>query len=283
MNKKVRIYLSLLSGLLLGIGWPHTGSLTPLLFVFLVPLLIVENDLYKEKEFNSSRRIFPYAFLTFATANLVTSWWVLNAHWIGVVSILIVNGTMMSLVIWLFHFTKKHVGSREGYISLIIYWLGFEYFHLDWDLSWPWMQLGNGFSRLPEIVQWYDTTGVMGGTLWILVGNLVAFKMVKAVFVDKVKFKAVSYLLTRLIILLIIPIGISIYKYISYEEKSDPVEVVVVQPNIDPYGEKFVNSPLQQLDIMLTLADSLVSDSTDYILFPETSLLEFTGGIKKRR
>ena len=32
---------------------------------------------------------------------------------------------------------------------------------------------------MPQVVQWYDNTGVLGGTLWILVLNLFFFRIVE--------------------------------------------------------------------------------------------------------
>src|SRR3546814_15514932 len=36
-----------------------------------------------------------------------------------------------------------------------------------------------------------------------------------------------------------LPMILSLLIYFSYEEKGSPVHVVVVQPNLDPYGEKY--------------------------------------------
>ena len=54
-----------------------------------------------------------------------------------------------------------------------------EYFHLNWQFSWPWLTLGNVFSTVTEFVQWYEYTGVLGGTLWILSINILIFLYIK--------------------------------------------------------------------------------------------------------
>jgi len=49
--------------------------------------------------------------------------------------------------------------------------------------------------------------------------------------------------------------------------------VVVLQPNIDPYAEKFSGmSAEDQISKLISLADSKITDSTDLVLAPETSL-----------
>jgi apolipoprotein N-acyltransferase len=37
--------------------------------------------------------------------------------------------------------------------------MSFEKFHLGWELTWPWLNLGNVFSEYPKLIQWYDTLG----------------------------------------------------------------------------------------------------------------------------
>ena len=56
-------------------------------------------------------------------------------------------------------------------------WFAFEYLHFNWDLSWPWLAL-EMVSAYP-LVQWYEYTGVMGGSLWILIANVLAYRILQ--------------------------------------------------------------------------------------------------------
>jgi apolipoprotein N-acyltransferase len=62
--------------------------------------------------------------------------------------------------------------------------------------------------------------------------------------------------------------------YENYEEKADPIEVVVVQPNTDPYNEQYDLNPMTLLEKNLTLANEKVTDSTDFLVFPESTLYD---------
>ncbi|MFH2144195.1 MAG: apolipoprotein N-acyltransferase, partial [Bacteroidota bacterium] len=65
----------------------------------------------------------------------------------------------------------------------------------------------------------------------------------------------------------------SLIRYYTYNEKKNPYEMIVVQPNIDPYNEKFDGmSEMKQLEILLNLADQLVDENTDFVVCPETAL-----------
>jgi apolipoprotein N-acyltransferase len=55
--------------------------------------------------------------------------------------------------------------------------MGYEHFHLSWDLAWPWLNLGNALATAPKLIQWYEFTGVRGGTLWIILGNFAILKL----------------------------------------------------------------------------------------------------------
>ncbi|RLD90184.1 MAG: apolipoprotein N-acyltransferase [Bacteroidetes bacterium] len=69
---------------------------------------------------------------------------------------------------------------------------------------------------------------------------------------------------------LVVPLLFSMVRYLSYEEQDDPYEMVVLQPNIDPF-EKFGSVPQDvQTEYLLHIADSLVTPQTDYIIGPET-------------
>ena len=50
----------------------------------------------------------------------------------------------------------------------------------------------------------------------------------------------------------------------------EPVEVVVLQPNVDPYTDKFSRSQEALIDDALALADEAVGPETDLLLGPET-------------
>ena len=234
-----RYLLSILSGLLMVISFPHTGSLFPLVFFAWVPLLLVEHNVYREKY--KSSKVFIHAYLTFFIYNVGASYWIFYSIGgeAGAVLAYFLNGIIMALVFMLFHWTKKYVGQKEGYIGLPFFWIGFEYIHFHWELSWPWLNIGNTFAVIPEIVQWYAYTGILGGTMWILLLNMLIFKLVSNVVFNKETLKIQTPLIYLSLALIVIPSGLSYWSYATYEEVENPIEVVVTQPNVDPYNEKF--------------------------------------------
>ena len=87
----------------------------------------------------------------------------------------------MSVIFLWFHLTKKALGNNKGYFSLIVLWIGFEWVNYNWEFSHPWNTLGNTFANYTKLIQWYEYSGVLGGTLWILIVNIFLFHLFKKV------------------------------------------------------------------------------------------------------
>lgn len=273
ITRKKRYFLSILSGLLMVLSFPYTGSLFPLVFIAWIPLLLVEHNVYKNKY--KPLKVLLHAYITFFIYNLGASYWILYSQGgeIGAVLAYFLNGLLMAFVFYCFHLTKRYIGQKEGYIGIIFYWIGFEYFHYVWELSWPWLSIGNTFATVPEIVQWYSYTGVLGGGLWILMVNLIGFKIADNILNKKESIRIQTPLFYLFAVTVLIPVLLSLINYSTYtEKKGDEIEVVITQPNVDPYNEKFSGDIYAQLNKFLSIADSLITPNTQVVLAPETAI-----------
>jgi apolipoprotein N-acyltransferase len=266
------LFLSLLSGGLLSISWPETGGLSPLILVALVPLLYVEHFIANNRDRYKSIHFFNYSYLTFFVWNVLTTWWIYYATAGGMAMAIFFNSLFMAVVALLFHVTKRKLGTVPGYLALVVYWLSFEYIHMNWDITWPWLTLGNAFASVPQLIQWYEFTGTFGGSIWILTLNILFFTLFRKLVLLSQPLNLALRNITALLVLIVVPMAWSLYRYNTYEEKVNPVDVVVVQPNVDPYNEKFDLPPSEQLKGMNNLALKLIDEKTDYVVFPETAL-----------
>lgn len=271
-NKKLlKYYLSIASGVLLSISWPEKGF-APLLFISWVPLLLLENIFYADKKLVNQKSLFGFFYLTFFIWNLFTTWWIYNATFFGVAAAILCNSLFMSVVFLLFHITRRKAGNAIGLISLPAYWLTFEYLHMNWDLSWPWLTLGNGFASYYKWIQWYEYTGALGGSLWIIGCNIIFYLFYKTC-IKNARFEYRNTKLWVAVLVILLPVIFSIITYNNYQEKSHPVNIAVVQPNIDPYNEKFTDmSSEEQLNKILRLSSTVIDSTTDYLVAPETAM-----------
>lgn len=266
MTKLKYLGLTILSGLLLSLSWPTYGF-AGLIFFGFVPLLIV---FYKLREKNTKRLLlesFGWAYLSFFTFNIITTFWLYYSTAFGMWFAVLANSALMALVFFLYQFIAKRTTNRNSLVFLLALWIGFEKLHLQWEFSWPWLNLGNVFSENIDWIQWYEYTGTFGGTLWVLVLNLFIFNMYLKMQSKELKLKRN---MIGIILLLIVPIAISYIIKAQYSAYEGKAEVIVLQPNIDPYSDKYYTTDVQVADNLKELINQQSPEGDVLILSPET-------------
>lgn len=252
--------------------------LFPLIFTAWIPLFLLEEAAFRRRL--SGRAYFGYCYVFFLIWNIAVTWWVKNASFAGSVLAFTLNSLFMCVPLYVLHRARLAWNKTFAYVAFIAAWLAFEYLHLNWELSWPWLTLGNVFAHYPALVQWYEYTGVAGGTLWVLLLNILICEQALHFtqkpplirnFTDAIK--AYIQLVWKPALLFLLPVLVSLAIYYSYSEQGKAIEVAVLQPNIDPYNEKFEPQlAQQQLERFIQLSDSICTEHTTYIVWPETSI-----------
>lgn len=280
MKTKQPLLLALLSAFILWLAWPPHTFAAPLLLIGLVPLFIALEQLITAGGPKTGKKVFLTAGLTFLVWNTSCIYWVYNAisAYNGPLIALPVSlipfglgALLMTFSFWLYYRFRSAVSNqRLAYLALVSFWVSMEYLHQTWDLAFPWMTLGNGFAGMHQLAQWYESTGVYGGTVWIMVSNILAFEAYQS-FKSKTGYLKIRPAIGWAVFI-IIPAGISLIKYYGYKEKEVPVNVVVVQPNIDPYQKNGGISTADQLRTLTHLSDSVAQVNTEYFFWPETAI-----------
>ena len=272
------IFLAAISALLFSVSWPTYGVPFFIFFAF-VPLLLMEQEISKfSKIHKKGWAVFGLTYLAFFIWNVVTTGWLYHAKnpdgnnsLLAVAIPVIVNSLLMSLVFQLYYWYKKVRGTYFGLVFFVAIWLSFERFHLNWEFTWPWLNLGNAFSEYPQLIQWYDTIGATGGSFWILLINVFAFYTLRIWQAGRIRKDLVKNI-SILTAIIVLPLLISIYKYNSYQEKPvGEVTTLLLQPKLDPYTEKYSKDSLQILGELLNLAEENSKTKVDFFIAPETA------------
>lgn len=282
---KQNYLLALLSAFLLWLAWPPTPFTSLILLVGLVPILIATENILTSDLKSKGRLIFRTALLCFVIWNTASIYWVSNSLlavgmpvWMAMFVSIIPFGLgsiLMTIAFWLYSRLRLVTTRAISYAGLICFWISYEYLHQVWDLAFPWMNLGNGFAQSHYLVQWYEYTGVYGGTYWVLMSNILIFETYLAYKAQDTQ-KRKYWLIGRSIAHAVLPIIVSLLIYFNYTEKANPANIVVVQPNIDPY-EKFGSlSTSTQIERMIHLSDSLGQLNTEFFIWPETAISQKT-------
>lgn len=267
---KKNIILAVLSGLLLGLSWPTYG-VALLAFIGFVPLLVAEEDIRNSNTTKKKRKVFITSYITFLIWNSITTWWIWYSTPFGMLFAILVNSLLMTMVFLLYHIVAKRLPAKIHLIFLAVIWIAFEKFHLNWDFSWPWLNLGNVFAENIHWIQWYEYTGVFGGSLWIWLVNIGLFKSIIR-FKSNANTKLLGIGIGKNVIVIAVPIIISLWIFQNYDLGTQSVQVTLLQPNIDPYSEKYNMQNTQMAKDLIVLASKQVNAQTDYVIAPETAL-----------
>lgn len=267
MIRPKNIFYALLSGILLGAAW--YPPLTLLIFVGFVPLLLSTSTIHNSEVRKKSLRIWSLSFFAFLIWNIVATWWVYKASFEGALLAIGCNSLLMSWVFLLWYKTETRIFGGLKFWLLIPIWLAWEYGHTLWDLTWTWLTLGNSFSNMHNLVQWYEFTGVSGGSLWALsVSVLLCHALIK----EEKGFRAYLRPLTALAAPMLLSVLILAVRHIDTVKK---INVTIIQPNIDPYNSKFNESFAQQLGrLHQQLIERKPDPNTELVVLPETFIID---------
>lgn len=264
-NKRKWLGLATLSGVMLGLGFPPS-PLTWLVFFAWIPLLIMEDGIFKKEGKIKSRQVFFYSFHAFVLWNVIATFWVMNTAFFAGIVANFLNAAIMATVMLIIHVLKRRLDVRLAPMIFIAVWISFEYVHHFWDISWPWLTLGNALSEYPWAIQWYEYIGAFGGSLWVILVNLAGYEL----YLHRKKISIVQ--IAKLSGIIIVPLLISMWiGSHTYESKQKSVGVTIVQPNYEPHYEKFTVPELSQCKRFVDLSISHIDSSTQYLVFPETS------------
>lgn len=230
-------------------------------------------------------KIFLLGGLTGVIWNTASIYWVYNSlaavmpHYAAIPISLIpfcLAAVLMALAFRLYYQLRRRHSIALSLVGLACFWIAYEYLHQSWDLAFPWMTLGNGFASTHQLVQWYEYTGVYGGSVWVWATNILIFLTLLSAR-DKFPLRHRKKLISILAAVILLPVISSLIRYASYKEHLNPSNVVVVQPNIDPYGKFGPIPPEEQITNLITLSQQAGQPNTEFFIWPETAIAHSFG------
>ena len=299
MKKRSLVFISLLSGLLMTLAWMNVMTLGFLMLIAFIPLLFVEDYIANN---NSDRRFsstaaFIYSYPAFFLFAFCNTYWISNASMIGYL-VPVAEAAFMSVVFQIYSYSKHVANNKQGaYFFLVIYWMAFEYIQFKWDINFPWLNLGNSFASYPQLVQWYSVLGMEGGSLWILLSNILIYFFIIWFCKDKIVFEQFNvgrdivnitdtannlrnifnknkYLIFAFLIIAV-PVIWSLILFYTYKDKNEKNAcVLLVQPKLDPYNEQYELEPWEVIARAESIAAPLMDKNVDYLVLPESCIQE---------
>ncbi len=266
-RKLVLLSQTVLSSVLLSVPFliPGTGWLSLIAFV---PLLWAENLATED----GMKGFCWWHYLCFVLWNAATTFWVCNATVGGGIFAILANAFQMSLIFGLFRWSRKWLSGALPYIFLAFAWIAWERWYLtSAQISWPWLVLGNAFARTTGWVQWYEFTGTLGGSLLVWTANLSVFGILDSLATGRwltFNWKARSAALTGILALFVAPPVVSLF--LRPEPSDETLDVVIAQPNIDPYNKFGGMTQEEQNDLLLSQFSEIPDSVPVLLVAPET-------------
>lgn len=251
--------LSLTAGFLLGISYP------PFPFPFLIPIAFIFFFRLCDQT-NSLRQVAYYSYFGIVFWNAIVTYWLCMATPVGGIAAILAHSVVMTLPVVAIKFFRDRV--KNSYLLAIAVassWVTYEFLDHRWDLAWPWLSLGNAFSVTPWLIQFISITGPLGVTFWIMVIAVLLYEQIR---------NPNKRLVWVISLIIIIPSAWSIYRYSTVSITAPKkMQVLVVQPNYNSYlrlaGYSNAYTPLHKI---LAFSDSMRTDSTKLILWPESTI-----------
>lgn len=275
-EKKIMSLLVLLFAVLMSLPFLVPGCGFTALFGF-VPLLCMERVASQ----SGIRRVWRWHFPAFLLWNAFTTFWVCNATVGGGIFAIAANSLQMSLIFGIFRKSSRYLRGVLPYILLAALWIAWERRYLTGgEISWPWLVLGNAFAGSTGLVQWYEFTGSLGGSLWVWASNLAIFGMMVMLSDgswNRCGIKARAAAVTASLAVIFVPMICSAILWSGFREEGETLDVAILQPNIDPYNKFTAMTQDRQNAILSGLAEDAMESCGDRLLLlaPET----FTGDV----
>lgn len=253
--------LAALSAVLMSVPFllPNAGFLA---LIGLVPLLCMD----RIATYSGKKHVWRFHYSAFVLWNAFTTFWVCNATMGGGLFAIFANALQMSLIFGLFRLSKKKFTGSLPYIFLMVMWIAWERFYFDAEISWPWLVMGNSFAQSTWAIQWYEYTGTLGGSLWIWACNLGLFGLMVSLSDGRwhsFNWKAKTAAITGICTVLILPFILSAVignRYKNAMNEGEQLEVLIIQPNIDPYNKFQAMSQEDQNARLTAAAEENLSD-----------------------
>lgn len=253
--------LSLTAGLLLGLSFPPVNlSFLSIPAFFLFFMLADRCD--------SARQTAYYSYAGFLFWNLITTYWLMMASTIAGVAANLANSVLMTIPMAIAYYIHKK--NRNPFLIAVAQasaWVGYEFLHHHWDLSWPWLVVGNAWSNQVSLIQYISITGYMGISFWVVLTASLAYQT----YLHRNRTLAI---LCSAIFL--IPPTLSLLTFAisdPYSGGQKVITVTVAQPNHDSYQNYGGMSGNEEvLDSLFAVTTTAMSPGTDLVVWPENAI-----------
>lgn len=267
------VQTTLVVGLLFGVSFP------PFPFPFqLFSIIAIAFWVEIIRRSQSVKQALTLLFYGLLPANLVVSYWLMMATVGGGIAAIVAKAVVMAVMLLPFILVIKfntYKASIFYQLTLVAAWVIAEGIDLFWDLSYPWLWVGNAWAELPALYQYISVTGILGLSAWIVLCSLVLHKWL---FMEKIAAsKSTAYFNAALVVLPVVGslvfYGLKMQDPIERLPNEQKLKALLIQPNHDSYADySGFADYTDALEALIAQTDSALSVDTEIIYWPENAL-----------
>lgn len=270
------LYLSLATGVVLGLAYPGTITTNAfsgyLILVGLLPLLHV---VLSDSNQYSKKHVFAILYTAFFVYHGIANWWVASFQE-QTDPYLLVSG----LALWVGHplflmlpwlaliYVRRRLSIFASLGAFPLLFTGFEYCHGQSDASYPWLTIGYALIDTP-LSQAADIVGVYG--LSFFIASITATIYAAYLFSTK---RLILLSAAAAFVLLWLGYGVITQHHYGALEGKNPLNVALVQTNENPWDKW--SDPREQVRTHKLLTQQTFGASTskkaDLVVWPETAI-----------
>lgn len=265
--------LALLSGLLVGLAYPHPplpGREGPVQLGFLAWFGLV--PFLQAVLYGSPKEGARHGYLAGLTAHLVSLYWIGLNQGAGILPVLtslvaavLYLGLFWALVGLVLAWFQGRTG--EGLLIFPFLWVAMEALRGLGPLAFPWINLALTQTAYLAPIQMAEVTGTHGIGFWVATLNGCFF-----VLLDTGAVRPRVLVLTLLLLVTPFLVGWGRLASINQPFEGDSFKVAIIQPNVDP-TDKWNRAFRRHLfSLMDSLHVAALESSPDLVLWPEASL-----------
>ena len=266
-----------MSGGLLGLSYPPYKTWFFIYFGMLILLYLI---------FTSAKpgQAFLRGYLTLLVFNEIAVYWISGWHSddtflkIGGVATVLIHPLFFMLPVLIIYGVSKF---KKEYALLLFpfIWVGFEYFHNQWQFTFPWLELGNSETYNLNRIQYIEYTGVHGISFLICAFTSLLYYLSGKIYSRNwnIFSRQAVFLYITLLAIFIFPNIYSHYRLnednSSYFQTADSTKIVnisVEQANVDPF-KKWKGDHNELIASYIRLLHDGLKYNPDLLVLHETS------------
>ncbi|MDR9416020.1 MAG: apolipoprotein N-acyltransferase, partial [Gracilimonas sp.] len=209
-----------------------------------------------------------HSYAGFLVWNLICTYWLMMASVPAGVAAILANSVLMTIPLCLAKYFSDKINAP--FLLALLQssaWVGYEFLHHLWDLSWTWLALGNAWANWIGIIQYISVTGFLGISFWVVFTSALTYQLL----LNKNKRVAISTVAVFL--------AFPFWSFLLFQNSETPppsqnaVEVAIIQPNHDSYQRYSGMSGLNEVtDSLFSLTKRTITQNTELIIWPENAI-----------